>query len=96
MTYLPDSRLPAEEQEGAYETKNLLARGALEQQDMEDRTEGPTRMDPKLVQAMTAALRPDLAQFQRPSVRSPDYAITNLPDAEPGETVNDDKGIRRR
>jgi hypothetical protein len=102
MLNQPSTQLPADEQQYLASLNAQEARDELSQPPLDARSEarGPRPVDSKLVQAMAAALRPDLAQFQRPGRRSPDYTSATIPDAGEDETVNPDgtvsKDIRRR
>lgn len=94
MISQPSSRLPADLQQMIAEGASQIAR-----QEMADpSTARPvvTRpVEPKLVQAMAAALRPDLAQFRRPGNRKPDYTTTTLPEPGEDEIVNPDGTITK-
>jgi hypothetical protein len=68
MTNMPSQTAPADVQQMADEFQRTAEKNELEGDPVSppDESAGPRPMSPQLVQAMAAALKPNLAQFQRP------------------------------
>jgi hypothetical protein len=107
MTNMPSQTAPADVQQMADEFQRTAEKNELQGDPVSppDEGAGPRPMSPQLVQAMAAALKPNLAQFQRPltlgaKITRQANELMRREEEEPAETVDPDgtisKGIRRR